>query len=135
TALRAPRLIASRTRKLAPFPDPADRAALDAIDPALTFPAVVVLIAAYNEERSLGPVLDAIPARCGGADVARLVVVDGATDGTADVAREHGAVTCAVPVNRGQGAALRLGYHLAVERGAKYVVTTDADGQYDIGEL
>ena len=67
--------------------------------------------------------------------MASLVVVDGATDGTADVARAHGAVTCVVPVNRGQGAALRLGYHLAARRGARFVVTTDADGQYDMAEL
>jgi hypothetical protein len=51
------------------------------------------------------------------------------------VARAHGAVTCVVPVNRGQGAALRLGYHLAADRGARFVVTTDADGQYDLAEL
>jgi glycosyltransferase involved in cell wall biosynthesis len=64
-----------------------------------------------------------------------LVVVDGATDATAEVARRHGAYTCEVAVNRGQGAALRLGYHLAREGGARYVVTTDADGQYDLDEL
>ena len=38
-------------------------------------------------------------------------------------------------MNRGQGAALRLGYHLAAERGARFIVTTDADGQYDLAEL
>jgi glycosyltransferase involved in cell wall biosynthesis len=63
------------------------------------------------------------------------VVVDGAADDTAGVARAHGAVVCDVPVNRGQGAALRLGYHLAKQRGARYIVTTDADGQYRMEEL
>src|SRR5207253_2256944 len=82
-----------------------------------------------------GAVLDTVPPKCCGLDVASLVVVDGATDGTADVARAHGAVTCVVPVNRGQGAALRLGYHLVAQRGARFVVTTDADGQYDMAEL
>jgi glycosyltransferase involved in cell wall biosynthesis len=62
-------------------------------------------------------------------------VVDGATDATAEVARRHGAVTVDVPVNRGQGAALRLGYHIAERRGARFIVTTDADGQYDLAEL
>ncbi len=117
------------------FPEPADEAALAAVDPEQTFPPVVVLIAAYNEAGGLGPVLDSVPATCCGLDVGRLVVVDGATDGTAEVARSHGAVTCVVPVNRGQGAALRLGYHLAADRGARFVVTTDADGQYDLAEL
>ncbi len=39
------------------------------------------------------------------------------------------------PSNRGQGAALRLGYHLAAQGGAEYIATTDADGQYDNSEL
>ncbi len=42
-----------------------------------------------------------------------LVVVDGATDDTAEIAREYGAYTCVAARNRGQGAALRLGYRLA----------------------
>ena len=64
-----------------------------------------------------------------------LVVVDGATDETAEIAREHGVYTCVAARNRGQGAALRLGYRLAADCGARYVVTTDADGQYDSAEL
>jgi len=40
-----------------------------------------------------------------------------------------------VPVNRGQGAALRLGYRLAREGGAAYIITTDADGQYNPAEM
>ncbi|MEV6226640.1 glycosyltransferase family 2 protein [Saccharopolyspora shandongensis] len=120
------------------FPSEVDRAALEDYaarygDQSLA-PAVV-LIAAYNEEESLGEVLDGIPAYSCGLDVDKLVVVDGATDDTAKVALKHGAQTCVVPTNRGQGAALRLGYHLAAERGARYIVTTDADGQYDIAEL
>ncbi|GAA0520921.1 glycosyl transferase [Saccharopolyspora subtropica] len=120
------------------FPDEVDQAALE--DYAARcgdhrFAPVVVLIAAYNEEESLGEVLDSIPARCCDLDVDKLVVVDGATDRTAEVAIKHGAWTCVAPTNRGQGAALRLGYRLAAERGARYVITTDADGQYDITEL
>jgi glycosyltransferase involved in cell wall biosynthesis len=80
-------------------------------------------------------VLDAIPARSCDLDVDTLVVVDGAKDRTAEVSLEHGAHTCVAPNNRGQGAALRLGYRLAAQRGARYVITTDADGQYDISEL
>lgn len=99
------------------------------------FAPVVVLIAAYNEEESIGEVLDSIPARSCDLDVDKLVVVDGATDDTAKIALKHGARTCIAATNRGQGAALRLGYHLAAERGAHYIITTDADGQYDITEL
>ena len=39
------------------------------------------------------------------------------------------------PVNRGQGAALRLGYWLARARGAEVIVTIDADGQYEAKEI
>ncbi|GAA4884271.1 glycosyltransferase family 2 protein [Saccharopolyspora cebuensis] len=120
------------------YPDPVDRAALD--DYATRygdhrFAPVVVLIAAYNEQEALGGVLDGMPSSSCGLDVDTLVVVDGATDGTAEVAVGRGVQTCVAPANRGQGAALRLGYHLAAERGARYVITTDADGQYDITEL
>ncbi|WP_243793497.1 glycosyltransferase family 2 protein [Saccharopolyspora gloriosae] len=120
------------------YPDEVDRAALDGYAERYgdrRFASVVVLIAAYNEQDALGAVLDGMPAQSCGLDVDTLVVVDGATDDTAEVALRHGAQTCVAPVNRGQGAALRLGYRIAAERGARYLVTTDADGQYDIAEL
>ena len=97
--------------------------------------SVVVVIAAYNEADGIGAVLEKLPAECRGLSVAPLVVVDGATDETARVALAHGAPTCIAPRNRGQGAALRLGYQLAYASGAQYIVTTDADGQYDTAEL
>ena len=53
-------------------------------------------------------------------------------DGTAEAAAARAAPGSRVPVNRGQGAALRLGYRVAREHGAAYVLTTDADGQYDV---
>jgi glycosyltransferase involved in cell wall biosynthesis len=92
------------------------------------------VIAAYNEEGAIGPVIDALPATICGLATATIVVVDGSVDGTAKEAAAHGALVCDVPVNRGQGAALRLGYRLAREGGASYIVTTDADGQYDPAE-
>src|SRR5207302_887586 len=51
-------------REPAAFPAAVDEAALARVDPALIFPPVVVLIAAYNEEAGLGPVLDSVPAEC-----------------------------------------------------------------------
>lgn len=95
---------------------------------------IVVLVAAYNEGPSIGPVLARIPDQVLGRRVSGLVVVDGATDDTADVAMEQGKYTCVMHTNRGQGAALRLGYGLAVEHGAEYIVVVDADGQYDPAE-
>jgi hypothetical protein len=138
-ALGATLLFGARRRPPAPaFPDEADTAALrdfERQEGPVRLAPVVVVIAAYNEADAIGPVIDSIPGHSCGLEVDALVVVDGATDATAEVARRHGAHTCVVPVNRGQGAALRLGYHIARERGARYIVTTDADGQYDLDEL
>ena len=64
-----------------------------------------------------------------------LVVVDGGDDGTEDIVADHGGYCAVLPVNMGQGVALRLGYELADAHGASYVVTIDADGQNDPAEL
>jgi glycosyltransferase involved in cell wall biosynthesis len=93
------------------------------------------VIAAYNEEGGIGPVIAALPTAVAGLPTATIVVADGCKDGTVQEARDHGAIVCDVPVNRGQGAALRLGYRIAREGGAQYIVTTDADGQYNPAEI
>jgi glycosyltransferase involved in cell wall biosynthesis len=76
-----------------------------------------------------------MPAEVGGLAAATVVVVDGASDDTAAMARKQGGLVCEVPVNRGQGAALRLGYRLARAGGARFIVTTDGDGQYDPADI
>jgi glycosyltransferase involved in cell wall biosynthesis len=103
--------------------------------PGVKFGPIVALVAAYNEERNIGDVLKAMPTLVGDLEVSTLVVVDGGTDDTAGVALDAGVYTCILPVNMGQGAALKLGYQLAAAHGARYVVTLDADGQNDPAEL
>jgi glycosyltransferase involved in cell wall biosynthesis len=117
-----------------------DNAAISAFtdefgDRATALPPVAIVIAAFNEEGAIGPVVDALPRAVGGMDAAAIVVSDGSVDSTGKEARVAGALVCEVPVNRGQGAALRLGYRLAREGGARYIVTTDADGQYNPAEI
>jgi glycosyltransferase involved in cell wall biosynthesis len=102
---------------------------------ATKLPSLAIVIAAYNEEGSIGPVLDSLPPSVSGLDLARIVVSDGSVDATVKEAEEAGALVCEASVNRGQGAALRLGYRLAREGGAQYIVTTDADGQYNPAEI
>ena len=104
-------------------------------DRATSLPPVAIVIAAYNEAGAIGPVIRALPAEVCGLATAAIVVADGCADSTAAEAAEAGAMVCEVPVNRGQGAALRLGYRLAREGGATYIVTTDADGQYNPAEM
>jgi hypothetical protein len=123
---------------LQPYPDPADSATMCTFtqtEDSKPFAPVVVIIAAYNEENTIGTVLAAIPATSCGLPLDTLVITDGCTDATANVARHHGARVCELVNNRGQGAALRLGYALARDGGAQYIVTTDADGQYHMAEL
>jgi len=98
-------------------------------------PPVALVIAAYNEEGVVGPVIRNLPARVCGLDTATIVVADGCADATAKEAEAAGALVADVPVNRGQGAALRLGYRIARDGGAQYIVTTDADGQYNPAEI
>ncbi len=111
------------------------RGRFEADYPGLSLTPVVALICAYEEEDNLGPVLKAVPSEVCGLAVTALVVVDGGEDATDQVARDQGAVTFALPVNLGHGVALRVGYDLCVTKGARYVVTLDADGQNDPAEM
>jgi glycosyltransferase involved in cell wall biosynthesis len=98
-------------------------------------PPVALVIAAYNEEGAVGPVVQNLPAEICGLQTATIVVADGCADATGKEADAAGALVADVQVNRGQGAALRLGYRIAREGGAEYIVTTDADGQYNPAEI
>lgn len=64
-----------------------------------------------------------------------IVVDDGSTDRTAEIARQAGATVVRHPINRGLGAALSTGMEAAMRLGADIIVTLDADGQHDPGEV
>jgi glycosyltransferase involved in cell wall biosynthesis len=113
--------------------DPA--AAFLAVNPPGLGAPLAIVIPAYNEEPAVARVIDEIPSEAAGLQTEVIVVVDGSTDTTAERAAEAGALVCDVPVNRGQGAALKLGYWLARARGAQVIATIDADGQYEPSEL
>ena len=100
-------------------------------NPGLEFAPAVALIACLDEEGALGDVLDGIAEEAHGIKIDRLVIDDGSSDRTGEVAREHGAKVCRLERNCGHGIALRLGYQLAREYGARYIVTLDGDGQWD----
>jgi len=96
---------------------------------------VAIVIAAYKEADNIERVVREMPEKLNGEATSLLVVVDGEDDGTSAIARAAGALAVVAPVNRGQGAALRLGYRVAREHGARYIVTADADGQTDPDDL
>src|SRR5204863_8485358 len=96
---------------------------------------LAIVMPAYKEEPTVAGVVGEIPRESAGLKTEVIVVVDGARDATASKAAGAGALVCDVPANRGQGAALRLGYWLARARGARVIATIDADGQYAPDEL
>lgn len=92
---------------------------------------VWVVVAAYNEERSVAGVVGEL------REVYPNVVVvdDGSSDATRREASRVARYTLRHAVNRGQGAALQTGLEFALSRGARYVVTFDADGQHDPADI
>ena len=93
----------------------AARQVFDAAHPDLKLQPLVIVIAAYNEADNIGTVLDEIPLQIADVRVSLLVVDDGSTDETTEVAKRHGALVCTLKANRGHGVALRLGYRIARE--------------------
>ena len=93
----------------------------------------VVFIPAWNEEENLPGVLEALHERLPDVDV--LVVDDGSTDRTAEMAREHGAQVLSLGINRGLAIGIAAGYRWALEHDYAFCGRVDADGQHPAGEL
>ncbi|KKW30984.1 MAG: hypothetical protein UY76_C0069G0003 [Candidatus Uhrbacteria bacterium GW2011_GWA2_52_8d] len=89
------------------------------------------LIPAYNEETTIADVLTRTRPYVDGM----IVVDDGSSDRTAEIARTQGAVVVSHVINRGLGAAIGTGFAAAQSLGADVVVTLDADGQHDPAEI
>lgn len=92
----------------------------------------VAVVPAYNEEASLGGVLEEISGIDG---LTPVVVDDGSTDTTAAVARAAGVACVRLPFNLGVGGAVRTGLRWALEHDADTVVIIDADGQHDPADI
>jgi glycosyltransferase involved in cell wall biosynthesis len=93
----------------------------------------LVFIPAWNEEENLPAVLDGLHERLPDTDV--LVVDDGSTDRTAEVAREHGAEVHSLGANKGLRIGIAAGYGWALEHGYAFCGRVDADGQHPPDEL
>lgn len=92
---------------------------------------VIVYLPALNEAETIGGVLDAIPSRLQGIESIRAIVVDdGSSDETAQVAQRHGATVVRHPANLGTGRAFVSGVSAALRGGADVIVSMDADGQF-----
>ncbi len=92
--------------------------------------SLMIIIPAYNEAKNLEILLPKIPESICGEEVGVIVIDDGSTDETFQVAQVHGCLTVRNVINRGQGGSSRLGYDLLSEFNVRFGVTMDADNQH-----
>jgi glycosyltransferase involved in cell wall biosynthesis len=93
----------------------------------------VAIVPALNEEHTVPRVIDELRAFDAGLDV--VVVDDGSTDRTAEVAAARGAKVLRLPFNLGIGGAVQAGFRFAFENGYDIAVRVDGDGQHDPAQL
>lgn len=93
----------------------------------------LVFIPAWNEERSIEAVIADARTHVPGADV--MVVDDGSTDRTAELARQVGALVASLPFNQGVGAAHQTAYIYALQHGYELCGQLDGDGQHPASEV
>ena len=96
-------------------------------------PRTLVVIPALNEEDSIPHVVATIRQHLPSADV--VVVNDGSTDHTSEIAAAAGAIVLELPYNVGIGASVQTGFMFAAEHGYDVVVRSDGDGQHDSRDL
>ena len=96
-------------------------------------PRTIAIVPARNEAGAIGGVVDEIRAFDPTLDV--VVIDDGSTDATAEVARSRGAAVVSLPFNLGIGGAVQTGFKYALAHGYELAVRLDGDGQHDPTEL
>lgn len=97
---------------------------------------LLIIIPAFNEQESLRGLLDEIKALGDiGPSVDTVVVDDGSSDRTADVAKECGVRVLRLARNLGIGGAVQSGIRLAVREGFDFAVQCDGDGQHPPSEI
>ncbi len=89
---------------------------------------VLVVIPAYNEEANIQTVVDELEQKYPELDY--IVVNDGSKDGTARICRERGYELLDLPVNLGLAGCFQAGMKYAYQRGYRYAVQFDGDGQH-----
>ena len=93
----------------------------------------LAVIPAYNEAATVATVIRGVAEHAPDFDM--LVVDDGSTDCTAEIARDAGARVLTLPFNVGIGGAMQAGFRFALENDYDYMVQIDGDGQHDPSEV
>lgn len=98
---------------------------------------LIIQIPCLNEEQTLGPTIDDLPRSIPGVDVIEFLVIDdGSTDNTVEVARQAGVHHVVQHIkNRGLAAAFRTGLEASLRLRADIIVNTDADNQYKAADI
>lgn len=96
---------------------------------------IIILMAAFNEEKALVDLLPRMPEHVSGHRVRVVVLSDGSTDRTAAVAHDRGVDVLEFDENRGKGAVLKSGLDAVAEEPYAALVFMDADGQHDPQQL
>ena len=97
---------------------------------------LIIIIPAYNEEKTIAEVIKRIPENIVGVSEKQVIVIDdGSTDRTAELAGEAGAFVFSHPKNAGVGEAFSTGIKKALENRADIAVTIDADNQFNPDEI
>ena len=94
---------------------------------------LLIIIPAYNEEESLGRVIRQVRAAVSDAEI--VVINDGSTDATPEIAEGYGAKLISLPYNLGIGSAMQTGFMYARRWNADVAVQVDGDGQHDAREI
>lgn len=108
-------------------------AATDGTLPPAVEDRILVIMPAWNESESVGNTVTEVLGAVADADV--LVVDDGSSDDTANIAEAAGATVLRLPFNLGVGGAMRAGFKFAKRHGYTRVIQVDADGQHDPKDL
>ncbi len=93
----------------------------------------LIIIPAFNEENNIGTIINEIQNCRINFDV--LIIDDGSTDATAEVARSHDVLVVSLPFNLGIGGAVQTGFKFALRNGYNYAIQVDADGQHNPSEI
>jgi glycosyltransferase involved in cell wall biosynthesis len=97
---------------------------------------LVVTIPALNEEKTIAQVISGIPRQVSGVTEVEVIVVnDGSTDRTAEVAERCGAFVINLSGRPGLGTVFRTGLERAMRRGADVIVNIDGDGQFNAADI
>src|SRR3954469_7921533 len=97
---------------------------------------LVVTIPAQNEEKTIAQVISGVPRNIPGIDETEVIVVnDGSTDRTGEIARRAGASVVNLVGRPGLGYVFRAGLERAMRRGADIIVNIDGDGQFNPGDI